>query len=342
MKKRLINLIISIIIGLAVFIFFIYRTGPGAIKLLTENMNWIYFALFLITSTLAHSLAVLRWSSIIKAYKKNIPFFRLFKQAMAGYAVSYVTPSARVGGEPVRAYMLKKESGMDLKTGTASIIIDRFVEFTGAIAFAILGIILLIYFPGIPISVKIILTIIISLGLTILSVFYYRTVTKAHSISSLLDFFNIHKIGTLKKFIKILKEIELKMKYFFIKNKKQFIISNLIEAGYLIIIIIESKLILLTFGVNLPIAVIILALNIHGLVTFIPVPAGLGFLEAGEAGFFKIIGSTGTIGITYTLLMRLRDILFVSIGFASISHFSGKQISNIIKTRSIKNNKKEI
>jgi len=333
MKKGLVNLVISIIIGLAIFIFFIYRTGPGAIKLITENINWIYFAIFIVTAILSHVLAVFRWSSVLKGYKKKVPFFSLFKQTMAGYAISYVTPVARAGGEPIRAYMLKRESGINIRTGIASIIIDKFIEFVGGIGFGVLGILLLIYFPGIPISIKLILTAIVALGLMILSVFYYRTITKIHSVSSIFDLFKIQKIVRLKKFIKMIREVEIKMNKFFVKNKKQFWISNIIEIGYLIIIVIESKLIFLSFGFDIPLAIIIIALNIHGLATFIPVPASLGFFEAGEAGFFKLIGSTGAVGLAYSLLMRLRDILFVSIGFASIAHFSGNQIKNALNKK---------
>ncbi len=325
MKKGLINLIISIIIGLAIFIFFIYRTGPNAVKLIIQNISWIFFTLFFITAFLVHVLTTLRWRAILKGYKKNIPFWTLFRQVIAGYAVSYVTPVARFGGEPVRAYMLKKESNVAAKTGMASIIIDKFVELTGAMLLAVAGIIVLIYFPGLPASLKITLSIIAGIGFTILTAFYYRTITKTYSFSLVFNLFHLDKIKRLSKLSTMIKEIEKRMKKFFVKDKKQFIISNIMQGLYIIAIILEAKFLLLSFGVNASFAVIILALNVHGLATLIPVPAALGFLEAGESGLFKLIGQSGAVGLAFSLMIRVRDILFTSIGFASIAHFSGKQ-----------------
>jgi len=333
MKKGLLNLIISIIIGLAVFIFFIYKTGPDAIKLIIQNINWIYFSIFILIAFSTYIFTTLRWKIILEGYKKRIPFWTLFKQVLAGYAVSYVTPAARIGGEPVRAYMLNKESGVNIKTGMASIIIDRFVELTGALLLAILGIILLIYFPGVPLSLKITLSVIVGIGFIILSAFYYRTVTKTHSFSSIFNLFRLHKIKKLSKLTTVIKGIERRMKKFFVKNKKEFIISNIMHGMYIIAIILEAKFLLLTFGVNVPFIVVILALNVHGLATLIPVPAALGFLEAGEAGLFKLIGYSSTIGMAFSLMLRIRDILFVSIGFTSIAHFSGKQIGEKLRNK---------
>ena len=71
---------------------------------------------------------------------------------------------------------------------------------------------------------------------------------------------------------------------------------------------------------------IILTIVVMGLVNFIPVPAALGFLEAGQAGLYSLLKSSASVGLAFSLIIRLRNILVTIIGFGIISHFSGKQI----------------
>ena len=107
MKKK--TLIISIIIGAAVFLFFLYRVGLEAIGEIFQNVNPGYLAIYACISVVTFIPQVFRWKVILKGYGKDVGFWMLLRQKIAGYAVSYVTPAVRVGGEPVRAYMLEKE-----------------------------------------------------------------------------------------------------------------------------------------------------------------------------------------------------------------------------------------
>jgi uncharacterized membrane protein YbhN (UPF0104 family) len=89
---------------------------------------------------------------------------------------------------------------------------------------------------------------------------------------------------------------------------------------------LEFKFLFLSFGVNVSIVEIILTIVMMGIVNFIPVPAALGFLEAGQAGLYTLLKSSASIGLAFSLVIRLRNILVTVIGFSIISHFSGKQI----------------
>ena len=109
MKKK-INLIISFILGLIIFAGFIWWLGPEAVAMIVENLMWRYLFIFLLLSLTPFLFITLRWKIILSAYKKKVAFWTLFRQVIAGNAISYVTPSARIGGEPLRAYMLKKEA----------------------------------------------------------------------------------------------------------------------------------------------------------------------------------------------------------------------------------------
>jgi uncharacterized protein (TIRG00374 family) len=334
MKKK-INLLISLLIGLVLFGFFLWWMGPEAVILIVENLMWRYLALFFLLSITPFIFVTLRWQVILRGYKKKIRFWTLFKNTIAGYAVSYVTPSARVGGEPLRAYMLKKESNVDLRTGSASIIMDRFVDLFGSVFFGIVGAILFLSIPNIAFSLKLILVAMLLSLLGILTIFYYRTVTGKGSFSSLYNLFRLYKISRFENLVEAIEDMEKKMRRFFMKHKKKFLLSLLIYFIQVIFMTLEIKFLLLSFGVNASLLMIIFALNVFGLVGLIPVPAALGFLEAGESGLFQLLYGNGVIGVALSLILRVKYVIYVAAGFSIISHFSGKQVERFYMKKAV-------
>jgi len=325
MKKQ-INLIISLVIGIILFIIMIYYFGLESIKLIYQNMNPVYFIIYLLITSTVFFTTSLRLQVILKAYRKKIPLLTLFRQDIAGFAIAYITPSVKLGGEPLKVYMMKKESGVDIKTGSSAMILDKFVEILGTISVGVIGLILLFFIPGIPNEIKAVLIGIIVIGLIVLYWVYNRTIRKKGSFSTLFNLLRFYKITKWKTILKIIEDIEAKMHKFFIFNKKEFILSFLFYWLYFIINIIEFKFLFLGFGINLPIVEIILVIVVLGIVNFIPVPAALGFLEASESGLFSLLKGSAGIGLAFSLIVRLRNIFFTVIGFAIISHFSGEQI----------------
>ncbi len=85
----------------------------------------------------------MRLKVTLDSFGKKVSLPRFIKQAIAGFSVSYITPASRFGGEPVRIYMLKKESGIDYETSTSAIILDKFVEILGSALYGVIGLFLL-------------------------------------------------------------------------------------------------------------------------------------------------------------------------------------------------------
>lgn len=226
--------------------------------------------------------------------------------------------------------MLKKDAGVDLRTGTSSIIIDKFVELTGTAVFGIIGLILLLYIPG-GSSLKIILALLLAFTFSVLFLVYYRTISGKGSFSSLFSIFKLHKIARFRNLADALEDIERNMEKFFKNHRKEFLISFLAYALYGIAIVLDVKFIMLSLGFNLPLPSIILILVVIGIANFIPVPAGLGFLEAGQSSLLQLLKGQGSIGLALSLLSRFKDLLFVAFGFSLISHFSGRVIEKKIK-----------
>lgn len=331
MNKSRWNLIASLLIGAALFVFFLERVGIGSLGSIFSNVNPFYLAVYCVVTTLAFFPTALRWQVILKAHGKNVSFWAILKYTIAGYAVSYITPVANAGGEPVRAYMLKKEKHVDLKTGSSSIIIDKFVELLGTAVLGLIGLYLFLSLPLLSGMFKIIIGILLGFTFFVLFMLYYRTITGKGSFSSLFVFLRLHKIFRFRNFVHVLKNIEKKMESFFLDHKKEFLLSCLFYVLYGIIAIFEFKFLLLGLGINVSLKIIIMSITFFGIANFVPVPAALGFLEAGQSTLFSLVKNDASIGFALSLVIRARALSFVAVGFAIISHFSGKQLEKIVK-----------
>lgn len=323
-KKR--TSVIFLLLGIALFALFLYKFGLDALKIIQLELNYTYLTLFIAAVFISFIPATFRLKAILEAYHKDLPWFTLFKHTVAAFAVSYVTPASRVGGEPVRIYLLKKECDVEYKIGTTAVIMDKFVEFLGTLIFGTTGLVLLLYLPGIHVGLKIFFGILLGIGVAIVGGFYYRMMVGKGYFSSFFTLFRLHKIEKIKHWVHEIKDVESKAQHFFKNHKREFFKSFFFYVVMAVSLIIQIKLLLLSIGYDFNVTQIILIITVWGVLNFVPTPASLGFLEAGQSGIFYILGGGTALGLAVALLLRGAYILVVLLGFAFISQFGGKQI----------------
>lgn len=321
MNKKRLNLLISFIVGLVILSWIVWYFGTESLLLIYKNVHSIYFIPYLFFTTIGFFANALRLKVILNAYKKKVPLLSLLRQNIAGYAVSYVTPTVRIGGEPLKIYMMKKESGVNVRTGTSSIIIDKFIEFFGSALVGVLGLVLLFSLKKATLALKATLAILILVAFAVLFFVYYFTIKGKGPFTNLFSLLKFYRFSKLKKLNSLVKDVEKKMMKFFIHHKKEFFLSLFIYALYGLATFLEIKFLLLAIGVNISVIEAILAMVVIGVVNFIPVPAGLGFHEASQSGLFVLLKGSGAIGLVFSLIERARSLVFVAIGFSFTANF---------------------
>ena len=147
MVKRTFAFIFFLIVGIGLFVSIIVTTGVDAIWESLIKFSLLNFLILLVLSLFNFALFTLRWDMILHHHhdKKDekIPFHRLFLHRMSAYAVSYLTPAAASGGEPVRLFFLQEE-GVETKNAVSSIVIDKIFEYTALILFIFSGVLVTI------------------------------------------------------------------------------------------------------------------------------------------------------------------------------------------------------
>jgi len=327
MEKKKIKVLISFVVGVLLFIGVIIYLGPESFLHIYENIDLTYLPPFAFFTTLVFATYVWRFQYVMHAYKKKSSFWVQFKQTISSFAVSYVTPSVRIGGEPLRVYMLKKENNIDIKTGTSIVIIDKFIEFTGSLLFGIIGMILIMFIPGVPLYGKSLLFLALLAGFFVLFFVYYFTIRDGSGpFTYMLELLRFYRFPKWRKLKSPVVMVEKKMEKFFREHKKEFIIGMIFYVLSGLAMYYETKFMLLLLGMSVGFTDIVLIIVVWGAINFIPVPAALGFQEVGQSGLFAIIFGAGEVGLAFSLISRIRSLIFVALGFSFISGFTGEQV----------------
>lgn len=331
MKKK--SFFISIIVGLAIFILVFWRIGLTKIIIILSLISPLKFLLLLCIMLFAIFFSVLKWKIILKTQGYDISFIKLFFIKLVGYSVSYIIPSANLGGEPVRAMILKKESDIPITKSIASVIVDKSLELTVGFLFLLLAVFLLLISYTLPRNTIVILLFAVGFFLIMLYLFYTKTLNNKGFFSSIIRFFRIDRISYIKNIKKDIEKTEEQISRFFKKQKRAFLTTTLISLVMQIIFVINCKLILSFLGYD---ATIIQALLIFSLSSFayvIPIPGAIGTYELAMAVIFTLLGIGAETGVAFSLIIRCLNIVIVSIGMIFLSHFGIKLTKAVIHNK---------
>jgi len=97
-------------------------------------------------------------------------------------------------------------------------------------------------------------------------------------------------------------------------NVKALLAGAVLSVGIWALMVFEFGLMLSFLGVQFNLVQVLIALTAARIAFLLPIPAGLGTLEAGQVMAMGLIGVNPAIGISLSLLIRARDVLFGGAG----------------------------
>jgi uncharacterized protein (TIRG00374 family) len=317
MKKHLIT-IFSTIIGL-VALWLLFDKFPLSWEEFS-SFNTVMLISWLTVTLFIFFVHAFRWKIILDANGMKLPFWRAFIYRLIGNSVSYFTPAAKLGGEPVRAMLVKRHHN-SLKNALSTVVIDKAMELASSGIFFVLGIIILLTSFALPRDLQIILLITGILIVWIIYYYYSNMFQGKRVMVKIFRKFNLHNVNKLKKYERKLIDFEDVIIGFYTKNKKAFITSMVISAITWLLMFVEYKLATLMLGLNISYFGLFLIFSFVGAAYVIPIPMSLGSLEASQVGIFKILGLGAAGGLALSVLIRLRDLLWGVVGLIMLSFF---------------------
>lgn len=331
MKAKLL-ILLSIIIGIVLFGIVTAsvntKTVFDTLKLISIDKFLVLFAFYMIV----YIISLARWGITINAFGGNITFLKLLSFRLTEWAFCYITPISRLGGEPVMAYLLKKEGKLKYRKGIPVIVINKVFDFASAIILTIIGLVLLFVFYWDALTAKtitILLAAVIGIAF-LLYMFYVKTLRKEGFFTMFVKPFKeiIHK-----KFHDNIKLIEIHLIDFFKQNKKKLIVMGIISLLYQILMLVEYKLLGICLGLNLSV-VHLLIINLFMILAFLtPTPGSLGGLEGMLAFVFSLIGFGGSKGFAFSLAFRAVEIAVTVIGLVVAYYYGLRSFKRIVEEK---------
>jgi len=297
LKGKFISLL-SLLFGIILFLLLFFFIKPASVLASLKEMALWQFGLIFGLRLVFWTLSALKWKVILDFYKQKVSLGKLYLFKFAVFSVSYFTPITAIGGQAVGVVLLKNEK-VPVKIGITTMLIDSLLTPFVSLTISLLALVLFLLtkFSTAPF-----------LNLTLITFFAL--------VLFLGLFFVVFRIKspTLKKSQHPLKNFLFIFSDFFRKNKKgTFYLVALSFLSHLSIFL-EMFLILSFLGFNLNVLELAIIEAGYTFAFVIPVSQALGTAEAAGAYVLQALGHGAALGISLTLILRLRHLLFGLIG----------------------------
>ena len=318
MIKKIIAATLSTVIGVVLIVLVLAWINFDEVIKSFKQFTLENLTIFLIISVLIFILHVWRWQLLIKAYGYSISFWRILRYKLEGYAACYLTPGAFIGGEPLRAVLLKVKHNIPYPEAISSIIIDKTFEILINGFLAGIGIILLLTKFALPKQFEIIVAVSVISVFLLLGWFYHQILKGKNILQRTFRFFRLHKFTKLIPLEQKIVETEKMVEIFFRHHKKIFVLCLVTMPLFWVLIYFEYRYALLLIGVHPTLTLIFLVFAMVGVSFIAPVPAGLGVLETTQASIFSLYGHPASAGVALSFLIRGRDLVWVFFGVIGV------------------------
>ncbi len=306
--------LILLLIGVSGFAFLLYSLDASAVYTSIFQLKW-KFLLILIPYTLVFVLDTLGWKYALKNLTPNLKFVGLFTARMAGESINCLTPSAYLGGEPIKAYLLSTYN-ISIVDGMASVVISRTIMTVAQVLFVLMGVCLALFKLKNTFSLLAVGTITLFLGIPLIGIiFVSQKVGLFMTTLNLLRRFKIN-IRFLEERADKLKELDDTISEFYSSNKRGFYLCFLFYFLGWLAGVIEVYLILKFLGVSMDFTGVFIIEALFTVARSVSsfIPGSLGGQEGGVVLIFLALSLTAQVGLSFCIIRRLREAIWIGAG----------------------------
>lgn len=311
-------------LGLLLFAFLVYRVGPSAIAVHLRALGW-KLTLLLLPYAFGYFFFTLGWKATL-VDGASVPFSKLFLIREAGEAINSLTFSASLGGEPVKAYLLKSH-GVPLEKGLTSVVVTKTAMTLAQMTFTVIGIVLAVQQVGLKKSPFLAFS--AALAIAWIPAMAFFIVIQRHGLfATLLQ--PAKTLSFLKTWLKRWEErirgLDRQIAAFYTKDARSFVLSCGLHMGGWMAQSLEVYWLLsfLKLPVDLPTAVAIQGLSVLAKAAAFIIPGALGVQEGGNLLIFLGFSLPAEAGMTFSLVRRGRELLWVGLGLFMLARYGLK------------------
>ncbi len=318
-------------LGIVLFAFLAHSVGWLAILEAFRGLGWLtpligvpYLAVYIVDS--------LGWwwvlaGCLTRSGTDHPPMPRpgsLFAIRAGGEAVNAITPTAYFGGEPVKAWLLRKE-GIPLALGFASVLVTKTALMLTQGIFVLVGLLLALHHwrPAVSLPPLAFLGLLLGGSLAALLIGLQRR----GLFGLLLDLSRrwSGRAALLAAWEADIRSLDQRLRGFYDQNSRDFLICcGLNLLGWILgCFEVYGALWILGSPVTFPIAFSIEALAGVTKLAAAFVPGSLGIQEGGQVMIFVAFGLGAPLAMTFSLVRRGRELLWIAFGLAVLARQHG-------------------
>ncbi len=320
--------VLLLVLGCLIFAGLIYGVGLRAVLDALGHLGWLtplvvvpYFTSYLVDS--------LGWWWILRRDLEASPrnprpaphLLQLFALRAAGEAVNAVTPTAYLGGEPLKAWLLQRY-GIPLAPALASVLVSKTALMLTQGGFVFLGLLIALrrWRPAIPLPLA------ATVGL-LLGVLTFGLMIGAQRRGLFGFLLGLSRRWSGREALLASWEADLlalddRLRDFYGSRIRDFSICCAFHFFGWVVGSFEVYLALWLLGNPVAFAGAFAIESLSGVAKLaaVIVPGSLGVQEGGQVLIFVAFGLTAPLAMTFGLLRRGRELLWIGLGFAVLVH----------------------
>jgi uncharacterized protein (TIRG00374 family) len=285
-------------------------------------------------------LGTKRWHRLLSMLKGKINFTDILFIRQAGQSISFVTPGPQCGGEPLQVYWLCR-NGIMLEKALLSIGLDRCYELVINFTVLLMCVFFLLIIADVPFikasagTARSIFNDAAVLACALLVAILWVLTRRPTRIAN--RFYNLlapwMKYGLLKKLKNSWRLINGELSVVIRTQKLTLINAAFISFLAWVALLGEFALLLQFLNIDFDVTAFLLILISMRLALLLPIPGGVGTLEASVFWSFHYLQLPDAAAIGLIALMRLRDIIILLLGLYCLRKVNNK--SSISETTSL-------
>ena len=316
-------------LGLLTLSLLVWHIGPGNIYDAAAQLGPTALIAILIPSVIMYVLEAYGWKMTLGPSAKDVPFWRVLGIRTAGEVVNMTTPTAYVGGEPLKAYLLQKYH-VPMVEGLASVVIAKTTMTIAQVLFILIAIALSFWVLGSNgSSGQLVAAGLLSVGLLLFGIAAFLFVQRHGLFTWMLQM--LRKLGFRIGFLEVreekLKSLDHIILNFYTHHQSRFYTST---GFYFLGWLAEALEVFVIISYLGGPANLLSAISIGGLSVFIKggtffIPGSLGAQDGGNLLLLKAFGYSDITGITFALLRRFRELVWIGIGLICLAAMGKKE-----------------
>ena len=275
--------------------FGIYQT---AVALAHANVGWIFAAVLLQAGIIFFFILRLK---ILVGGKGYVSFGQMFRVSMSGMFISMITPLAKLGGEPLKMYMLRGNVGSH--NASAAVAIESLMELLSSLFMVF--VVAVIFFHDIPpafITSLVVFLIVVGFAMGLLMKIFLTP----HWLKRMVNWLATRMAKLVEAEKKDYAHMFSTAFYSLLQNKRRVFAAFLLSIGMKIFEMLRLWVIFFALGVFLPFNFAVIIWAIILILMFIPwLPGSLGLVEFGGISAIIALGVAPSLGASSFILERL-------------------------------------